>query len=166
MASRMYMCAVSSPASGAPHIDALAEAVRGVTRPSVPAADRAPSTRRVVLSDPLGPRRLLKRRGRRGGDPALRLWALRIKGKRPWEEPTEHTPSKPGRFPAHELMGKSKQIERTAGLRSAARNNKATRLLTRPGPASKSSARDSSRRAVKLRCALADPPFPRAGDGL
>ncbi|KAM0721562.1 hypothetical protein Q7P37_002487 [Cladosporium fusiforme] len=37
-----------------------------------------------------------------------------------------------------------------AGLRSAARNNKATRLLTRPGHTSKSSAKDSSQRAVKL----------------
>jgi len=37
-----------------------------------------------------------------------------------------------------------------AGLRSAARNNKATRLLTRPGRTSQSSARVSSRRAVKL----------------
>uniref|UniRef100_A0A7N2N833 Senescence-associated protein n=2 Tax=Eukaryota TaxID=2759 RepID=A0A7N2N833_QUELO len=36
------------------------------------------------------------------------------------------------------------------GLRSAARNNKATRLLTRPGYTSKSSAKDSSQRAVKL----------------
>ena len=36
------------------------------------------------------------------------------------------------------------------GLRSAARNNKATRLLTRPGDTSKSSAKDSSQRAVKL----------------
>ncbi|KAL0283480.1 UNVERIFIED_CONTAM: hypothetical protein Sradi_7227000, partial [Sesamum radiatum] len=32
----------------------------------------------------------------------------------------------------------------------AARNNKATRLLTRPGYTSKSSAKDSSQRAVKL----------------
>ena len=37
-----------------------------------------------------------------------------------------------------------------AGLRSVARNNKATRLLTRPGRATKSSAKDSPPRAVKL----------------
>lgn len=36
------------------------------------------------------------------------------------------------------------QIERPTGLRSAARNNKATRLLTRPGPTAKSSAKDLS----------------------
>src|ERR1044072_9543448 len=37
-----------------------------------------------------------------------------------------------------------------AGLRAAARNKNATRLLTRPGYTSKSSAKDSSQRAVKL----------------
>lgn len=42
------------------------------------------------------------------------------------------------------------QIEPTTGLRSAARNNKATRLLTRPGRTAKSSAKDSFQRAVKL----------------
>ena len=40
-----------------------------------------------------------------------------------------------------------------AGLRSVARNNKATRLLTRPGQTAKSSAKDSSLRIVKLQSA-------------
>jgi len=47
-------------------------------------------------------------------------------------------------------MGRYLNKAADAGLRSAARNNKATRLLTRPGPTSQSSARASSRRAVKL----------------
>ena len=40
-----------------------------------------------------------------------------------------------------------------AGLRSVARNNKATRLLTRPGQTTKSSAKDLSLRIVKLQSA-------------
>lgn len=40
-----------------------------------------------------------------------------------------------------------------AGLRSVARNNKATRLLTRPGQTTKSSAKDLSLRIVKLQFA-------------
>jgi hypothetical protein len=44
-----------------------------------------------------------------------------------------------------------------AGLRSVARNNKATRLLTRPGQATKSSAKDSILRAVKLQYAGEQP---------
>jgi hypothetical protein len=51
----------------------------------------------------------------------------------------------------------------TAGLRSIARNNKATRLLTRPGCAAKSSAKGSSPREVKLQSAgWARPPRGRA----
>lgn len=41
----------------------------------------------------------------------------------------------------------------STGLRSIARNNKATRLFTRPGCAAKSSAKDLSLRTVKLQCA-------------
>ena len=50
-----------------------------------------------------------------------------------------------------------------AGLRSAPRSNKATRLLTRPGRTTKSYARDSSPRAVKLQSASWDPPRFRGG---
>jgi hypothetical protein len=48
-----------------------------------------------------------------------------------------------------------------AGLRSAARNNKATRLLTRPGHAAKSSAKDLSQRAAKLQSAGQGRRLPR-----
>ena len=53
------------------------------------------------------------------------------------------------------------QIKLAAGLRSVARNYKATRLLTRPGQATKSSAKDSSLRAVKLQYASWRPRLPR-----
>ena len=49
-----------------------------------------------------------------------------------------------------------------AGLRSVARNNKATRLLTRPGQATKSSAKDLSLRIVKLQSASWGPRLPRS----
>ena len=49
------------------------------------------------------------------------------------------------------------------GLRSAPRSNKATRLLTRPGRTTKSYARDSSPRAVKLQSASWDPRRASAG---
>ena len=49
-----------------------------------------------------------------------------------------------------------------AGLRSVARNNKATRLLTRPGQATKSSAKDLSLRIVKLQFASWRHRFPRS----
>lgn len=52
-----------------------------------------------------------------------------------------------------------------AGLRSAARNNKATRLLTRPGYTSKSSAKDSSQRKVKLQYVDAEPEVFPTGTG-
>ncbi len=55
---------------------------------------------------------------------------------------------------ALQLMGRYSTNRAESGLRSAARNNKATRLLTRPVPTSKSSARDSSQRAIKLQYAL------------
>ena len=42
------------------------------------------------------------------------------------------------------------QIRRPTGLRSVARNNKATRLLTRPGPTAKSSAKDLSLARCKI----------------
>ena len=48
-----------------------------------------------------------------------------------------------------------------AGLRSVARNYKATRLLTRPGQTTKSSAKDSILRTVKLQYASQQPLFPR-----
>lgn len=53
------------------------------------------------------------------------------------------------------------QIGRPTGLRSAARNNKATRLLTRPGPTAKSSAKDLSlaRCQIAIR-RLGGPPLP------
>ena len=44
-----------------------------------------------------------------------------------------------------------------AGLRSVARNNKATRLLTRPGQTTKSSAKDLSLRIVKLQFVSSTP---------
>ena len=47
-----------------------------------------------------------------------------------------------------------------SGLRSVARNNKATRLLTRPGQTTKSSAKDLSLRAVKLQYASSPPGIP------
>ena len=59
------------------------------------------------------------------------------------------------------FMGGVIQIGPTAGLLSAARNNKATRLLTRPGRTSKSSAKDSSQRAVKLLSGNYLPRLPR-----
>jgi hypothetical protein len=43
------------------------------------------------------------------------------------------------------------------GLRSVARNNKATRLLTRPGKTTKSSAKDLSLRIVKLQFVSSNP---------
>ena len=46
-----------------------------------------------------------------------------------------------------------------AGLRSVARNNKATRLLTRPGQTTKSSAKDLSLRIVKLQFVSLTPGF-------
>ena len=49
------------------------------------------------------------------------------------------------------------------GLRSAPRSNKATRLLTRPGRTTKSYAKDSSPRAVKLQSASWDPRRASAG---
>jgi hypothetical protein len=45
------------------------------------------------------------------------------------------------------------QIKAASGLRSVARNNKATRLRTRPGRSTKSSAKDLSLRTVKLQSA-------------
>ena len=50
-------------------------------------------------------------------------------------------------------------IKPAAGLRSVARNNKATRLLTRPGWTTKSSAKDSILRVVKLQYASEPPLF-------
>jgi hypothetical protein len=60
-----------------------------------------------------------------------------------------------------EVKDKSRQ---QAGLRSAARNNKATRLLTRPGCTTKSSAKDLSLRIVKLQFVSSTPGLlPGAG---
>lgn len=77
-----------------------------------------------------------------GGDPALaprqRTGALR---GAPPTSPSHFPPPPAGDVPGH-TDGGVNQIERTTGLRSAPRNNKATRVLTRPGPTSKSSARD------------------------
>lgn len=64
--------------------------------------------------------------------------------------------------PGHQIHGEVSNKTADAGLRSAARNNKATRLLTRPGRTSQSSARVSSQRAVKLQsraASLAACPF-------
>ena len=51
------------------------------------------------------------------------------------------------------------QIKAASGLRSVARNNKATRLRTRPGRSTKSSAKDLSLRTVKLQSASRGAPF-------
>ena len=60
-----------------------------------------------------------------------------------------------------EVKDKSRQ---QTGLRSAARNNKATRLLTRPGCTTKSSAKDLSLRIVKLQFVSSTPGLlPGAG---
>jgi translation initiation factor IF-2 len=51
------------------------------------------------------------------------------------------------------------QIKAASGLRSVARNNKATRLRTRPGRSTKSSAKDLSLRTVKLQSASRGAPL-------
>lgn len=56
-------------------------------------------------------------------------------------------------------MGRVSTNRADAGLRSAPRNNKATRVLTRPGRSTKSSAKDSSQRAVKLQFGDQAPAF-------
>ena len=64
---------------------------------------------------------------------------------------------------AHDIDGGVLTNLADAGLRSAARNNKATRLLTRPGRTAKSSAKDSSQRAVKLQSGDSPTRLPRVG---
>ena len=68
------------------------------------------------------------------------------------------------RIPTHDGVFFNKTGRQT-GLGSAPRNNKATRVLTPPGRTSKSSARVSSRRVIKLPCARARPHFQRPSRG-
>ncbi len=77
----------------------------------------------------------------------------------PWEDPKKYpTPlsntavrhrAPPGGPPWKSAL-EGLQIRRPTGLRSVARNNKATRLLTRPGPTAKSSAKDLSLARCKI----------------
>ena len=64
-------------------------------------------------------------------------------------QPKDGPPPKPGACHQANRWEVYKSGRQT-GLRSADRNNKATLLLTRPGRTAKSSAKDSSQRAVKL----------------
>jgi hypothetical protein len=96
-----------------------------------------------------------------GGAVAVRRRSTRV---------TDSSPSTAGnamaahRTPTNDGVFFNKTGRRT-GLGSAPRNNKATRVLTPPGRTSKSSARVSSRRVIKLPCARARPHFQRPSRG-
>jgi hypothetical protein len=85
---------------------------------------------------------------------------------RPWESgphrraaPERDRPTSPRSPPGSPVKSGSVQIKAASGLRSVARNNKATRLRTRPGRSTKSSAKDLSLRTVKLQSASRGAPL-------
>ena len=114
---------------------------------------RAPQTRDVATHR-------TRPRQSRVHRPATRC-ALRnrnARGSSQWRSPSSHSfRATPPRRPACNRWRRWGECISTnlagAGLRSVARNNKATRLLTRPGQATKSSAKDLSLRIVKLQSA-------------
>ena len=123
---------------------------------------RAPQTRDVATHR-------TRPRQSRVHRPATRC-ALRnrnARGSSQWRSPSSHSfRATPPRRPACNRWRRWGECISTnlagAGLRSVARNNKATRLLTRPGQATKSSAKDLSLRIVKLQFASWRHRFPRS----
>jgi hypothetical protein len=92
-----------------------------------------------------------------------------VVGRGLWRNSLEPTPQRLGAWSpsacchwrANGWGGSLSSTKLAAGLRSAARNNKATRLLTRPGLTTKSSAKDLILRTVKLQSASWRPRIPR-----